>query len=223
MTRTEMYFQTVVNYRAQLRAIWRVYEDAEKRLAPYKDSAGYASELAEAAKERDASITMAQNTAAKEFSDVLRWMREGAMNKPMAAPKAEQINLLSALKMRDKVTRDELQQAANSLKDCPVALSVLDELATKNEFFGLHFGAESTAAVMQHIDSLEASAKKICNLQKPDSRREMLSNANVHNTNYTPNAMRSFAVDRDFESAQDCIAFCGSVGNYEAFAEAVNE
>ncbi len=223
MDRTRIYFEHARDYRAKLRGIWEEYGKAEKELEPYKGSAGYNNDVAEAAKTRDAAITSLQNEYREKFDVVLKGMRQSATSRPMTAPTPEQLALLQALKMRETISRDELEQAGRTLKDSSVCLSVLDEIAMRQGYAGLRFGGESTAAILAHVDELTASAKKLCALNKPDSRREMVARKSIYSVDRDDNAMYSFSVDRDIDSMTDCMRLFGSVGDIESFAEAVNE
>lgn len=52
--------------------------------------------------------------------------------------------------MRERLSRDELQKAMNSMADCPVALGVLRELAQKHEIMGM---GVTVAGAMMDTDS----------------------------------------------------------------------
>lgn len=223
MDRTRIYFEHARDYRSKLRGIWEEYGKAEKELEPYRGSAGYNNDVAEAAKTRDAAISALQAQYREKFATVLEGMKKSATSRPMTAPTPEQLALLQALKMRETLSRDELEQAGRTLKDSPVCLSVLDEIAMRQGYAGLRFGGEGTAAILAHIDELRVSANKICNLHKPDTRREMVARKSIFSDEHDENATHSFSVDRDIDSMTDCMRLFGSVGDIESFAEAVNE
>ena len=65
--------------------------------------------------------------------------------------------------MRSKVSIEELKAAARIMGDCPLAMSVLDELAHDNGHTGGFNTAMTTDFVMQRIDSLERSAYSTIN------------------------------------------------------------
>lgn len=221
--RTRHYFEAVKGYRSGLRDIWGKHDADMRRLEQYKGSKGYEKEVKDLVKGRKSAVEALQREYVKRFSSILSGMRESATSRPMIAPTPEELALLQALKMREKISVDELEQAARTLKKNPICLSVLDEIAEKNEIRGVHYGAESTASVMEHIDSLAESAKRICALDKCDSRQEMVARASIYSPEHTENALYSFQVDRDFISEEDALAYLGGVNNTQAFREAVNE
>ena len=220
--RTRHYFEAVKNYRQKLSDIWAEYDAGMKNLERYKGSAGYSKEAAELERKRQEAIQATQVEFRAHFANIVQYMRECATSRSMDAPTQEQLNLLTALKMREKISRDELQQAAKTLKDSPVCLSVLDEIAGKLEYYGLHFGGESTSSILSHIDTLADSAARLCKLDKPNSRAEQAARASVYSPNYDPNAFYSFRVDQDPADVKDAMRTFGDVGDYDSFAAAVN-
>ena len=50
-------------------------------------------------------------------------------NRSMNAPTTDQVNLLNVLKMKKKVTLEECQRAAEAVKDNPLALKIVTEIA----------------------------------------------------------------------------------------------
>lgn len=222
MSRTKDYFEVVSSFRETLRAIEKKHNAGLSSIEKYKGSAAYAEELKKLEAERKDAIKTAQEKASQAFSKVLSEMRETAASRPMIAPTPEVLSILQVLKMRSKISADELRQAARTVGDCPLALSVLDELAQDHGHMGLHFGKESTDSILKHIDSLSASAKRITRMEAVDRKREAAAAASAYSTEYTPGALELFAVDRDYNSEQDALAWLGGVVDYDTFSKAVN-
>ena len=65
-------------------------------------------------------------------------------------------------------------------------------------------------------------ARKITRMEGVDRRREAVEAASPFSPNYDPAALELFAVDRDFNSAQDALAWLGGVVDYDTFSKAVN-
>ncbi|MBE6756668.1 MAG: hypothetical protein E7555_09450 [Ruminococcaceae bacterium] len=222
INRTRQYFETTTSYRAKLRKIWEDYDKTLQRLEPYKGSNGYNEDVQEAENKRKKDISSLQVEYCNKFNEILQGMRKSATNQPIIPPTTEQLTILQTLKMRNKVSRDELKQAAQTLKNCPLCLSVLDEIAQDNEYQGVHFGKESTSAIIKHIETLSNSAKRICALDKPDSKKEQAEKASIYNPEHTHNALFSFSVDKDMTSESEAMSFLGGVTDFETFQEAVN-
>ena len=221
--RTKHYYDLVKDYRAKLRGIWSDYEKTVARIERYKGSVGYNEEMKKAEKVRDSAIADLQGEYLTRFGNVVTGMKEAALNMAMVPPTPEQLAILTALKMRDKLTRGELTQAGRSLRGCAVGLAVIDELAQKHEIYTVpNHGGESTAAILAHVDELAENAKRLCALDKCDSKQEMVRRADVNSPDWTSNALYSFRVDADPESEARCMSIFGSVDDLESFSSAVN-
>lgn len=221
--RTRHYYNAACGYREGLRSIWDEFDKRMQELERYKGSAGFEEEKTKAEKKRNAAIEAIQREYRDKFDRIISGMRESATTRIMETPTNEQVNLLQVLRMREKITRDELEQAGRTLKDCPAALSVLDEIAKQHEYNGMHFSSLSTAGILASIDSLADSAKRICALRKCDSKREQIAHASVHSPEWSHDAVYSFRVDCDVSSIGEAMQTFGNVHNLDAFAEAVNE
>lgn len=222
MSNTQDYFQNVQNFRRELGEAWSTYESKMAGIARYQGSAGYDEQAAQYADERDKTINETQRAHAARFDEILKSMREHVYNKAMIPPTQEQLALLTALKMREKISKDELAQAGRTLKDSPVALSVLAEIAEKMEYHTLHFSVESTSSILAHVDSLADSARRLCKLDKPNSRREQMARASIYSPSHVPHALDSYRVDRDFSNERDLMANYGNVTDFDTFASCVN-
>ena len=224
MNRTEQYFNLVTNYRTELRQIWDEYENEARRIERYRGSVGFDDESRKAQQKRDKAISDLQGDYRTRFASVVRGMRESAQNAQMIAPTQEQLSILTALKMRKRLDRDEIEQAGRSLQGCPVALSVLEEMAAKNSFPGVSFGGMSSKAIHASIEALAHSFDRLCKLDRCDSRAEMVQRASVHSPEWSSTALFSFRVDTDPETERKCMTVFGDVpGDYlEDFQSAVN-
>lgn len=161
MKLSEQFHQAVQQYHTQLREITQQYENEMHGLERFKGSAGYSEDVASAQAERDKSLLALRQELAPRLDSILDSMTKAAQARPVTAPTQEQLATLEVLKMREKLSRGELQMAMNSMADCPVALSVLRELGEKHEIVGM--GVTVTGAtmdtdqVLHTIDTLRRS------------------------------------------------------------------
>lgn len=226
--RTEHYYKTVTGYRAKLRAIWSEYDAEMQKIEQYAGSEGYAREKRDIEKKRDADIKALQSETGRQFDAILDGMRASAGKRTFTPPTQDQLAIVEALRMRDKVSRDELDMAANTLKDCPLLMPVLQEISDnmlkkykEHEYLGYRVDTTSTAAIMRNIDELQEAAKRICKLNKCDSRAEMVERHNIHSPKWESDAFYSAGVDRDVNTPEDCMSLYGGVSadNYSEFEE----
>lgn len=74
---------------------------------------------------RQGLVEEARQKATKELYAIVDAMRQTYEEKPAKAPTQEQLAVLQALKMRDSVSKDELREALNTVKGCPMAERVV--------------------------------------------------------------------------------------------------
>lgn len=222
MNRPKQFFDEIATFRKTLRTINSEYQTGLVKIERLKGSAAYDEEKKKLDENHSTSVKAAQDQAAKGLSKILSEMRTAATSKPMTAPTPEAMAILQTLKMRNSISADELRQAALSVEESALALSVLDEIAQAQGYHGLHFGKESTDSIMKHIDELSRNAQKICRLTSVDQKKELVSQSRPYSENYDPAALELFSVDRDFKSVEDCLAWLGSVKDFDSFCKAVN-
>lgn len=157
-------------------------------------------------------------------------MQEHAQTRPAVAPTDEQMRLIQLLKLKERVTRDELEHAANSMGDCGLALSILEEIARAHDILGFHAGGEgvSDQFVRDAIRTFAKSARTTLSLDRTNQRRQLMS-PNGTGEGLWGNSPRmgdieKFRLDVDPESAKDCAGRWGGIPGdvYEAFSRVVN-
>lgn len=165
MKLSEQFHQAVQQYHTQLREITRQYENEMKGLQRFEGSAGYEEDVKSAQAERDKSLLALRQELAPRLDSILDSMAKAAQAQPMIAPTTAQLALLQALRMREHLSRDDLECAANSMQSCPVALGVLRELAQKNGIVGMGLtvagGTMDTDSALHTIDVLRRSCGKL--------------------------------------------------------------
>lgn len=210
---TRKFYETIMDFRADMREIDAHYKPEYDRLNKFKDSEHYASSKAILDERRKKQVEGLRREAQERIKTVVDAMEEVYMKRPASAPNPEQLALLQALRMRESVSKDELQAAANVLKGCPVGERILEELARKNGHPMVLSQELSGDEVRQHLQSLRNSAGHlISKLEHPDSRRE-----SVNNGEYT-----LFRLDVDPADESDALRIFGYIVDTEKFSAAVN-
>ena len=226
MNRTQAYYNAYKGHREALRAAWTAYNNGVAALEQYKGSAGYADDVKALAVKRDDAVKAARAKYAKDFDGVLAGMRLSMDYMPMPTVTDEQMNALAVLKMRSKVTRGELEQAARAVADNPVALGVVYEVAESNGYHGLRgvVGGESIDSARRCIDSLEQAARELVALDKVDARKERGIQAmrDVRDTGSGLRSLRGYRVDCDIDNVTEAMAKFGSVRDLNSFETFVN-
>jgi len=214
MTNTERYFNSIKCFRKDLSDLNAKYAPEYERLERFKDSASYASSKKAVDDRREKELSALR----REYNDRLRSavdaMEKTYMEKPTSAPTQEQLSVLQTLKLRDRVSRDELKQAANNMRGCPAAERVLEEIARKNDVI---LGLEQeicSDVVRRNLYSLRRSGEKlVSHLDAPDSRKVHMNNRDWD----------MFRLDADPADETDCLRSFALCDDPAQLAAAVNE
>ena len=165
MKNSEQFAQAVQQLHDRRREITQQYENEMRGLQRFEGSAGYEEDVKSAQAERDKATAALRQEYGPRFDAILNSMAEAAKAQPMTAPTQEQLATLEVLKMRERLSRDELQKAMNSMADCPVALGVLRELAQKHEIMGMGVTVAGammdTDGALRAIDTMRRSCGKL--------------------------------------------------------------
>ncbi len=182
MKLTERYFINVKAYKDAAAEIEGEYTRAMESADRFKGSEGYKDLKKQATAARDAALKVEKEKAGKAFREITTAMREAVTSRKITAPTPEQLAILQAFKMRGSLTADEIRQAANNMRGCPLALSVLGDIASG---LGLTVhvdtGELSPAYLMKRIESLEYNAAamlrgdSISTNRKPETEAECLT------------------------------------------------
>ncbi len=213
MTNTERYFKNIQWFRKDLREIDARYKPEYDRLERFRDSESYISSKKVLDDQRQKEVDALRREAQQRITAVVDAMERTYMERPSSAPSPDQLRLLETLKMRESIGKDELREAANTLKGCPVAERVLEEIARKNGHPMILSQELSGDEVRRNLQSLRNSAEyMISKLDYPDRRGEYLNSGD-----YT-----TFRLDVDPTDEADCLRLFGYVVDAEKFSTAVN-
>ena len=214
MKNTQRYHQFICDFRKAVSMANEKFEPAYKDLERYRDSAYYQEDKAKIDKARKQLLDKVRQDAKKELNAIVDDMRRTYEQKPSKAPTAEQLAILQALKMRDSVSKDELREALNAVKGCPLAERVVGELAAKHHHV-LGMERELTSdTVRRSLDSLRLNGERlISKLEQPGEDRR----AAVNRGYYT-----MFLLDQEPKDEADAMRIFGSATDYGQFSEAVN-
>ena len=214
MKNTQRYHQFIRDFRKAVSMANEKFDPAYKDLERYRDSEYYQEDKAKIDKARKELLDEVRQGAKKELNAIVDDMRRTYESKPSKAPTAEQLTILQALKMRDSVSKDELREAMNAVKGCPLAERVVGEVAAKHQHI---LGMErelSGDAVRRSLDSLRLNGETlISKLERPGEDRRTAFNSG----NYT-----LFMLDQEPKDEADAMRIFGKVTDYVQFSQAVN-
>lgn len=214
MKNTQRYHQFIRDFRKAVSVANEKFEPAYKDLERYRDSEYYQEDKAKIDKARKELLDEVRQEAKKELNAIVDDMRRTYEQKPSKFPTAEQIAVLQVLKMRDSVSKDELREALNAVKGCPLAERVVGEIAAKHHHI---LGMEqelSGDTVRRSLDAMRLNGEKlIAKLERPGEDRKTAVNSGNWDL---------FRLDIDAKDSEDCARVFGGVTNFQQFSEAVN-
>ena len=129
MTNTELFYKKMQAFQDRRIEIVEAYEKDLENLKRFEGSEGYKEDRKKLDEKHEAELKQLQN----EYRPGI-WMAFGGMvdaigRRTVSAPTNDQVNLLNVLKMKRKVTLEECQRVAESVKDNPIAVSLVTEIA----------------------------------------------------------------------------------------------
>ena len=105
-------------------------------LIKYRNSEGFEKDKAAAAAKRKSSDDLARENAKKKINECLQKMKENAGKVELIAPTQEMVNILQVLNMKSRISKQELERAAVSMKGNSFGLSALNDIADKHFYVG---------------------------------------------------------------------------------------
>ena len=203
----------VARYRQELAELTDLYDAAVEALEKFKGSNGYQPELDKL------------NANWKRELDALRAEHRPLLVAPLAAmreevakrmgdlvvPDQRQLVMLQILNMKSTVSRSELDRAAAALQGCPLALSVLDDLAVKHEIHGCHYNdGPDPDRVLQQLDQMEINLGWFLSAERHNAKY-VPGNRENPGQNDTFEDIRRIQLTRDFQTAEDCCRVFGAI------------
>ena len=129
ITNTELFYTKMKQFQDRRLDMTEEHDKAVKALERWKGSKGYEEELKKFNDKFEADLTALREEYRPSFRTILGGMTDAIGRRSISAPTTDQVNLLNLLKLKKKVTLEECQRIAESVKDNPIAVSVVTEIA----------------------------------------------------------------------------------------------
>lgn len=128
MTNTRALFERAKLFQDKRAKMTEELENRLERLKGYEGSKA-AAEREKLQKNYDEELEVLQREAGASIDTIIRGMERELGKRKTIAPTREQLDTLSILRMRNHISDDELRDAAELMRGCPIALESLEELA----------------------------------------------------------------------------------------------
>ena len=174
-----------------------LYSKADE-LEKYKDSSSYPEEIKKILKEYDDALKPLAESTMQYIRYIEKNMINMVDNITLEPVTDEQMKLLQVAGLRESLTEDELDTLANSVKDNPVALGVVIEMAKKNGITRNYKELNPTLTrsdVMETIKHMSSSANEYV---KTDVSNAVQQVNRFYNEHYgTPDKMENELTQRE--------------------------
>jgi len=129
ITNTELYYAKMKEFQDKRAELTEAHDKKVKSLERFKGSKGYEEDLKKENERFEAELTALRDEYRPGLLTVIGGMMDAIGKRSVSAPTNDQVNLLNVLKMKKKVTLEECQRTAEAVKDNPIAVSVVTEIA----------------------------------------------------------------------------------------------
>lgn len=129
ITNTELYYAKMKAFQDKRAELTEAHDKKVKSLERFKGSKGYEDDLKKENERFEAELTALRDEYRPGLLTVIGGMMDAIGKRSVSAPTNDQVNLLNVLKMKKRVTLEECQRTAEAVKDNPIAVSVVTEIA----------------------------------------------------------------------------------------------
>lgn len=134
ISNTDLFYNRAKEYQDKRKDIVDTYEKRAAQLEDARGSKYFDDEMKKATETRDSALSALKGEYAEYFRISLDAMAKANGSRGMTPPTDEELRLVQLLKMKDSVTEQELDAAANTLKGNTTCLAILTEIAHKQGF-----------------------------------------------------------------------------------------
>lgn len=135
MSLTKDLFDVIDTYMQTRSEAREEYQLMGRRYAKAKGSPYYDEQMETARKKRAQTMEAAQASARAKVKEIISAMYEQADKITMRSPTPEMLAIIQLLKLKEHPSKNDLDEAANALRESGVCLSILDEIAAKNKIY----------------------------------------------------------------------------------------
>lgn len=126
---TDLFYTKARQFQDKRSEVMEKYEREFQAIERFKGSTGYQEEAKSLEGKKEAELTALIEEFRPGLYTVLGGMMDAIGKRSVSAPTGDQVNLLSVLRMKKRVTLEECRRTAEAVKDNPIAVSVVTEIA----------------------------------------------------------------------------------------------
>ena len=222
MTNSDRFYKSASTFQAERKKVMDKYEKTMADLKPMAGSQYYAEQSKKAEANKKESLDSLIANYGESLSCCLRDMKKANSKRSLTAPSEEQLRLITVLKMKGTLSQEEVMAAANSFSDNDVCLSVLHEIAQKNNIHANIFANSKNLPMTTVENILNATESNMRDFLQYDSTRASRAAAEHNKRLYgTAFAEEELPKRKLFETKEECFSELFG-NNSKAFFEAID-
>ena len=208
MSRTTRLYKTLQEFQDQRAERTEKYNRELIRLKKYEGSSGFADDMNRVTEAYYKDLMDLQGRYSPMLDEILNEMEEKIGTRTIKAPSEEELRLLQALKLKSKPTMEECERIANTVRECPFAVSIVADIAKSHGYLHdlNHLSREMSSQVATNI--VKGMRKDVADFVQHDTTR----NSRIYQKhNLTLYGVQGEAKKRDlFKDEAGCYAeVCG--------------
>lgn len=154
MSNLSNYFREMRLHRSRMMDAYTEYGQAKTRLAPTAGSQYWREHTETLEKNHAVKMEEIRQKAKAALIPILDQMRLDAQKNIVTQPTADMVNVLSLLKLADKLTPIEVRLYAEQMRDCPLAIRLLRQIAAT---YGIIVSEPNTEIQLERINGLDGA------------------------------------------------------------------
>jgi hypothetical protein len=155
MSNLSNYFREMRLFRERMIDAYEEYQKNFKALDNFRGSHFYDVKTEELETEHNAKTKSIRERAKASLVPILDQMRQDAAKNIVTQPTADMVNVLSLLRMADRLTPTEVKLYAAQMRDCPLAIRLLRQIASSFQIIVAEPNAEIQ---LDRINDLDGAA-----------------------------------------------------------------
>lgn len=134
MDNTKKLYKALKRFQDERTKLTAAHDATVQYLERFKGSEGYDVEMREEENKFAEKLKALRDQVRPEVTEVMSSMVDAVGRRSVPAPTAEEINLLNLLKMKNKPSLEEIERVAQAVRNNPVCLSIVSEVAKENGY-----------------------------------------------------------------------------------------
>ena len=226
ISNSDLFFSRAKQFQDSRKEIMDVYEEKMKNLEDARGSKFFVNESKKVEAEKDNALKSLKDEYREYFRISLDAMSKANYGRKMVAPTEEELRTLQLLKMKENISLEELDCAANTLENNSTCIEVLKEITRKQGYVRNYQSVNKEMSISTVENTIKSIGRELHDFMQYDTSRAARLALERHNNLYgeTPSE-KPLSKRRLFQSKEECYhEFMAGLtdDNLTAFCKAVD-